>query len=51
MGEDEVTVQINGGLVVLGRVGELGQDEVELSAVVEDVRITVVLGERELEVL
>ena len=51
MGEDEVTVQVNRLLVVLLRLGELALDEVQLSAVVVDVGILGVLGQRRLEIL
>ena len=43
--EDEGLVQVNGALVVLGGLAELGLDEVQLGAVVEDVRVLLVLGE------
>jgi hypothetical protein len=43
--EDEGLVQVDGALVVLGGLAELGLDEVQLGAVVEDVRVLLVLGE------
>ena len=43
MREDKVLVQVDGFLVVLGSFGELVQDEVELSPVVIDIRVLVVL--------
>jgi hypothetical protein len=43
--EDEGLVQVDGTLVVLGGLAELGLDEVQLGAVVEDVGVLLVLGE------
>lgn len=51
MGEDKRWVQINGLLVVFGCLGEFGQDEVKLGAVVEDIGILVVLVHGLLEVV
>ncbi len=51
MREDEVPVEVNGLLVVLGRFGELAQDEVELRAMVEDVGIIFLLAQCKFEVL
>lgn len=49
--EDEGTVKINGLLVILGSLSELLQDEVQLSTVVVDVRVVLVVGDGELEVI
>ena len=43
--EDELGVEVDGLLVVGSGQGELGKDEMELGAVVEDVRVLLVLGE------
>lgn len=48
--EDEVVVKVDGLLVVGGGHGELGENEVELSAVVEDVRVVGVVLDSKLEV-
>lgn len=50
MREDEVVVKVDGLLVVGGGHGEFGENEVELCAVVEDVRVVGVVLDRELEV-
>lgn len=48
--EDEIVVKVDGLLVVGGGHGELGENEVELGAVVEDVRVIGVVLDRKLEV-
>lgn len=48
--ENEVLVEIDGLLVVLGGLGELPKDEVELSTVVVNIRIVRVLAHGLLEV-
>lgn len=48
---DEGAVEVNRLLVVLGGFGELPEDEVELGPVVVDVRIVLVLGDGEFEVI
>jgi hypothetical protein len=48
--EDEVLVEVDGLLVVFGGLAELGLDEVQLGAVVVDVGVLLVLGERGSEV-
>ena len=49
--EDEGAVEVDRLLVVLGGLGELTQDEVELSAVVVDIGVILVVGDGELEVV
>ena len=49
--EDELGVEVDGLLVVGSGQGELGKDEVELSAVVEDVRVVGVVLDGKLEVM
>ena len=49
--EDERTVQVNRLLVVLGGLGELAQDEVELSTVVVNVRLVLVVSDSSLEIV
>jgi hypothetical protein len=44
--EDEVLVEVDGLLVVFGGFTEFGLDEVQLCAVVVDVGVLLVLGER-----
>jgi hypothetical protein len=48
---DERTVEVDGLLVILGGLGELTQDEVQLGAVVVDVGVILVVGDGELEVI
>lgn len=48
---DERPVEVNGLLVVLGGLGELSQDEVELGAVVIDIGVILVVSNCELEVI
>jgi hypothetical protein len=48
---DERPVKVDGLLVVLGGLGELTQDEVELGTVVVDVGVILVVGDGELEVI
>ncbi len=50
MREDKVLVQVDRLLVVACRLGELAQDEVQLRAVVVDVRVVLVLLYRLVEV-
>ena len=50
VGEDKVAVQIDRLLVVLGRLGELALDEVQLRTVVVDIRVISVLGQREVKI-
>jgi hypothetical protein len=49
--EDELGVEVDGLLVVGSGHGELGKDEVELGAVVEDVRVVGVVLDGKLEVM
>jgi hypothetical protein len=49
--EDELGVEVDGLLVVGGGHGELGKDEVELGAVVEDVRVVGVVLDGKLEIM
>jgi len=49
--EDELRVEVDGLLVVGSGHGELGKDEVELGAVVEDVRVVGVVLDGKLEVV
>jgi hypothetical protein len=51
VGEDEVAVEVDRLLVVLLCLGELALDEVQLRAVVVDVGVLGVLGQRRGEVL
>lgn len=51
MREDEGPVEVDRLLVVLGGLGELSQNEVELGTVVVDVRVILVVGDGELEVV
>lgn len=51
MREDEGLVQVDGALVILGGLAELGLDEVQLGAVVEDVRVVGVVLDGKLEVM
>jgi hypothetical protein len=51
VGEDEGTVEFDGLLVVSRGVGELTEDEVQLSSMVVDVGIVFVLRGRLLEVI
>jgi len=51
VGEDEVTIEVHGHLVILSSLGELALDKVELRAVVVDIGILVVGGEGSSEVL
>jgi hypothetical protein len=51
VGEDEGAVEVDRLLVVLGGLGELTQDEVELGAVVVDVGVILVVGNGKLEVV
>lgn len=51
MGVDECTVKVNRLLVVLGGFRELSEDEVELSTVVVDVGVILVVGNGELKVI
>jgi hypothetical protein len=46
VGEDEVTIKINGLLVVLCGLGELPEDEVELGTVIVDIWIFAVVLNR-----
>jgi hypothetical protein len=48
--EDKVLVQVDRLLVILGSLAEFGLDEVELCAVIVDVRVVFVLGEGGFEV-
>ena len=49
--EDELGVEVDGLLVVGSGQGELGKDEMELGAVVEDVRVVGVVLDGKLEVM
>lgn len=49
--EDERPVKVDRLLVILGGLGELTQDEVELSTVVVDVGVVLVVGDGELKVV
>jgi hypothetical protein len=49
--EDEVAVEVDGLLVVLLGLSELALDEVQLRAVVIDVGVRGVLGQRRSEIL
>ena len=51
MREDELGVEVDGLLVVGSGQGELGKDEMELGAVVEDVRVVGVVLDGKLEVM
>lgn len=51
VGEDEVGVEVDGLLVILGGLSELSLDEVELGAVVVDIRVLGVLLNGLVEVL
>ena len=51
VGVDESAVEINRLLVVLGGLGKLGQDEVELGAVVVDIGVILVVGDSKLKVV
>lgn len=48
---DEGAVEVNRLLVVLGSFSELPEDEVELGPVVVDIRVVLVLGDGEFEVI
>jgi hypothetical protein len=48
---DEASVQINGFLVVLGSFGELAKDEVQLRAVVVDIRVIFVVCDCQFEII
>lgn len=50
VGVDEVAINIDGFLVVLGRFGEFSEDEVQLSAVVVDVWVVLVLTDGGFEI-
>lgn len=50
VGEDEILVKVDGLLVVLSSLAELGLDEVQLCTVVVDVRVVLVLFEGGLEI-
>lgn len=51
VGVDKGTIEVNRLLVVLGGFRELSEDEVELSTVIVDVRVILVVGNGELEVI
>lgn len=48
---DECAVEIDRLLVVLGGLGKFPEDEMKLSAVVVDVRVVLVVGDRKLKVI
>lgn len=48
---DEAPVKVNGLLVVFGRLGKLPKDEVQLRAVVVDVRVILVMCNCQFEVI
>lgn len=48
---DKGTVEIDGLLVILSGLGELTKDEVELGAVVVDIRVVLVVGNGKFEVI
>lgn len=51
MRENEGTVKVNRLLVVLGSLGELSQNEVELSAVVVNVRVILIVSDSKFKVI
>jgi hypothetical protein len=51
VGVDEVAVQVDGLLVVLGGFGEFLEDEVELRAMIVNVGIVLVLGDCQVKVV
>lgn len=51
MGVDERPVEVDGLLVVLGGLGKLSKDEVELGAVVIDIGVILVVSNGELKVI
>ena len=48
---DERAVEVNRLLVVLSGLGKLGEDEVQLGAVVVDIGVVLVVGNGKLEVI
>ena len=51
MRENEGAVEVDRLLIVLGGLGELAQDEVELCAVVVNIGVILVVGDGKLEVV